>query len=91
MPARKTLYLLRRPISDSTQSLLPSVSPGVSSDSLSLVLLEEAVASAPAFPGQIYILPSSASDAPAATGDGKIISYPDLVGLIVEHEATIVL
>ncbi|MCS6262543.1 MAG: hypothetical protein H8K11_02210 [Nitrospira sp.] len=89
MAARKTLYLLRRPVSDPAQSLLPSASADVSSGVCSLVLLEEAVGSSPAFPGPIYVLPS-ASGVPAAVS-GTIISYRDLVGLIAEHDSTIVL
>ena len=90
MSARKTLYLLRRPISDPAQSLLPSASTDVSSGVCSLVLLEEAVGSSPAFPGSIYVLPS-ASGIPATAVSGKVISYRDLVGLIAEHDSIIVL
>ena len=90
MSARKTLYLLRRPISDPAQSLLPSASADVSSGAWSLVLLEEAVGSSPVFPGPIYVLPS-ASGIAATAASGKIISYRELVGLIAEHDSTIVL
>lgn len=90
MPPRKTLYLLRRPIADSMQTLLPSTSSASSSENLSLVLLEEAVSSSPTFPGQIYVLPPQ-SDVPIGSVFGKLISYRDLVTLIEEHEATIVL
>ncbi|MBK7484883.1 MAG: hypothetical protein IPI70_01750 [Nitrospira sp.] len=90
MPAHKTLYLLRRPISDPAQSLLPSASAEVSSGVCSLVLLEEAVGSSPAFPGPIYVLPSASGSA-ATAASGKIISYRELVGLIAEHDSTIVL
>jgi hypothetical protein len=85
MSARKTLYLLRRPIVDSAELLLPSAS-----DAQSLVLLEEAVASTPSFSGEIYILQSSSASS-AASGSGKMITYQDLVTLIAEHDATIVL
>lgn len=90
MPPRKTLYLLRRPIVDSMQTLLPSTSSASSSEKLSLVLLEEAVSSSPTFPGQIYVLHPQ-SDVPIGSVSGKLISYRDLVTLIEEHEATIVL
>ncbi len=90
MPARKTLYLLRRPIVDSTQSLLPSVPAASSSDTFSLVLLEEAVDSPPSFPGQIYVL-ESASSSQAKPVSVPSISYRDLVALIADHDATIVL
>ncbi|MCS6289541.1 MAG: hypothetical protein H8K10_11240 [Nitrospira sp.] len=90
MAARKTLYFLRRPVSDPAQSLLPSASADVSPGAYSLVLLEEAVESLPAFPGSIYVLPS-ASGIAATPVSGKIISYRDLVGLIAEHDSTIVL
>jgi len=90
MAARKTLYLLRRPVSDPAQSLLPSASADVSSGDCSLVLLEGAVGSSPAFPGPIYVLPS-ASGLPVTAFIGKIISYRDLVGLIAGHDSTIVL
>lgn len=90
MPARKTLYLLRRPIVDSAEFLLPSASGAPSSDAHSLVLLEEAVASTPSFPGEIYILQSSSASS-AASGSGETITYRDLVTLIAEHDATIVL
>ena len=90
MPARKTLYLLRRPIVDSAEFLLPSGSATGSSDTVSLVLLEEAVSSLPSFPGQIYVLqPASGSSKEA--GAGQNISYQNLVALIAEHDATIVL
>ncbi|MBA3752947.1 MAG: hypothetical protein H0X01_02115 [Nitrospira sp.] len=90
MPARKTLYLLRRPIVDSTQSLLPSVPAASSSDTLSLVLLEEAVSSSPSFPGQIYML-QPASGGSAGSVSIPSISYQDLVMMITEHDAIIVL
>jgi len=90
MSDRKTLYLLRRPISDPAQSLLPSASSHVSSAACSLVLLEEAAEAPPAFPGTIYVLPSAAG-IPATSAFGKIISHRDLVGLIAEHESIIVL
>ena len=90
MPPRKTLYLLRRPIVGSMQTLLPSTSSASSSEKLSLVLLEEAVSSSPTFPGQTYVLPPQ-SDVPIGSVFGKLISYRDLVTLIEEHEATIVL
>lgn len=86
MSDRKTLYLLRRPISDPVQSLLPSAS----STACSLVLLEEAVGAPPAFPGPMYVLPSAAG-IPATPASGKIISYRDLIELIAEHESIIVL
>ena len=90
MSDRKTLYLLRRPISDPVQSLLPSASSDVSSAACSLVLLEEAVGASPAFPGPMYVLPSAAG-IPATPASGKIISHRDLVELIAEHESIIVL
>lgn len=90
MSARKTLYLLRRPIVDSTQSLLPLTSAGGSGGNVSLVLLEEAVRSAPSFPGPVYVLRSSSNDCPKPS-DEKIISYPELVALIAEHDTSIVL
>lgn len=90
MPVRKTLYLLRRPIVDSAGSLLPSAPAASSSDTFSLVLLEAAVSSSPSFPGQIYVL-QPASGSPAGSISGESISYRDLVMLIAEHDATIVL
>jgi hypothetical protein len=90
MPVRKTLYLLRRPILDSAQFLLPSASSVSNSDTVSMVLLEEAVSSAPAFPGPTYILrPASAISGESSSG--KTISYCDLVALIAEHDSTVVL
>lgn len=89
MSARKTLYLLRRPMGDS-ESLLPSNAATASSDTVSLVLLERAVSSPPSFPGPVYVL-RSPSDGLVESGAGKNISYPDLVALIAEHDATIVL
>ena len=91
MPARKTLYLLRRPIVDAAESLLPSASATSTSGTFSLVLLEKAILSpSPSFPGSVYILrsPSEGFTEPAV---GKNISYPDLVALIDEHDRTIVL
>ncbi|WHZ23847.1 MAG: hypothetical protein OJF47_002959 [Nitrospira sp.] len=90
MPSRKTLYLLRRPIADSMQTLWPSTSSASSSDKLSLLLLEEALSSSPTFPGQIYVL-HPRSDVPVGSVSGQLISYKDLVTLIDEHEVTIVL
>ncbi len=90
MSARKTLYLLRRPISDPAESLLPSAAETERSDRVSLVLLEGAVASAPAFPGPVYVLQQE-SDASMQGLSGKTISYRDLVILITEHDSTIVL
>ncbi len=90
MPARKTLYLLRRPIVDSVEPLLPSASQASTSNSFSLVLLEEAVSSSPSFPGKVYVL-DAASGLPTGSGAGQNISYRDLVALIAEHDATIVL
>lgn len=90
MSARKTLYLLRRPISNPAQSLLPSAAETQLSDRVSLVLLEGAVSSAPAFPGPVYVLQQE-SGASVQGLSGKIISYRDLVTLITEHDSTIVL
>jgi hypothetical protein len=90
MPARKMLYLLRRPISDPAQSLLPSAAATELSSTVSLVLLEKALSSPPAFPGPIYILHRTA-DVPGESSSGKKISYRDLVTLIAEHDSTIVL
>jgi hypothetical protein len=90
MPEHKTLYLLRRPISDPAESLLPSAAETQLSDLVSLVLLEAAVSTAPPFPGPVYIL-QRGSDAPIQEGSGKRISYRDLVTLIAEHHSTIVL
>ena len=90
MPARKTLYLLRRPVADPAQSLLPSATETQLADQVSLVLLEAARSSAPAFPGPVYVLQQE-SDAPVGGLAGKIISYRDLVTLIAEHHSIIVL
>ena len=90
MSARKTLYLLRRPIVDSTQSLLPLTSAGGPGGNVSLVLLEEAVESTPSFPGPVYVLRSSSNDC-SKPSDEKIICYPELVALIAEHDTSIVL
>lgn len=88
MPPHKTLYLLRRPIMDQAESLLPSISATTPSGTCSLVLLEEAVSSSVSFPGQVYVLRSVSDSSEHA---GQIISYRDLVTLIAEHDATIVL
>ena len=90
MPARRTLYLLRQPISDPAYSLLPSAAETQLSDRVSLVLLEGAVSSAPAFPGPVYVLQQK-SNTPVQGLSGKMISYRDLVTLIAEHDSTIVL
>jgi hypothetical protein len=90
MPDHKTLYLLRRPIADPAQSLLPPASPASPSDNLTLVLLEEAQSSSPSFPGKIYVLQPESED-PIGSVSGKTISYRDLVTLIEEHDTTIVL
>ena len=90
MPARKTLYLLRRASVDSAEFLQPAASATASSDSVSLVLLEEAVSSSPSFPGHIYVI-ESANGRPIGAGAGQTISYRELVTLIAEHDVTIVL
>ena len=91
MPARKTLYLLRRAIVDSAEFLLPAASGTASSDTVSLVLLEEAVSSSPSFPGHIYVIESASSGRPIETSARQSISYRELVTLIAEHDVTIVL
>ena len=90
MPARKALYLLRHTLVDSLESLLPVASTAASSDSVSLVLLEEAVSSSPSFPGPIYVI-ESVSRRPTTAAAVQSISYRDLVTLIAEHDAIIVL
>jgi len=90
MAARKTLYLLRQPIHDSNQSLLPSAEEVDVAGTASLVLLEQAVASVPAFPGPVYVL-SQGSNPSVQSESKNCISYRDLVTLIAEHERTIVL
>lgn len=90
MTTRKTLYLLRQPIQDSSHSLLPSTEDPHTADLVTLVLLEQAVGSAPPFPGPVYVL-SPESEASASPGSNSVISYRDLVALITEHETTIVL
>ncbi|MCC2643301.1 MAG: hypothetical protein K0S45_3714 [Nitrospira sp.] len=90
MPDHKTLYLLRRPIKDPGQSLLPAASPGTASGNLTLVLMEEARSSQPSFPGQVYVLQPATGD-PIEVRSGKSISYRDLIALIEEHDRTIVL
>lgn len=90
MPDQKTLYLLRRPISNPAESLLPSASDTHLADWVSLVLVEAAGSTVPSFPGPIYIL-QHGSDAPVPDGSGKKISYRELVTLISEHPSTIVL
>ena len=89
MPTRKTLYLLRHTLVDPVESLLPAASATASSDSVSLVLLEEAVSSSPSFPGPIYVIESVSRPTTAAAVQS--ISYRELVTLIAEHDATIVL
>lgn len=91
MPAHKTLFLLRRPIEDPAESLLPSTANAASSEIQSLVLLEQAVSSPPpSFHGQVYVLQVSSNDS-MKPDIGKTISYSDLVSLIAEHDTTIVL
>ncbi|MCW5797111.1 MAG: hypothetical protein KIT40_01305 [Nitrospira sp.] len=90
MAKHKTLYLLRRPISDPAELLLPSSSDTQLADRVSLVLLEAARSTAPSFPGPVYILHHD-SDPPVQSGSGKRISYRELVTLIAEHHSTIVL
>lgn len=90
MAEHKTLYLLRRPISDPGESLLPSTTGTQLSDRVSLVLLETAVSAAPSFPGPVYILDQDPGT-PIHEASGKRISYRDLVALIAEHHSTIVL
>ena len=90
MAEHKTLYLLRQPISDPAESLLPSATDTQLADRVSLVLLEAARSTAPAFPGPVYILHHD-SGTPAQGGSRKQISYRELVILIAEHHSTIVL
>jgi len=90
MPARKTLYLLRRPLIDSPESLLPSTSMPTPGQSVSLVLLEGALSLTPSFPGPVYVL-CSPSDGVREPDGKQRIAYPELVALIAEHDVTIVL
>ncbi len=90
MTIRKTLYLLRQPIQDPSQSLLPSPEDTDAAGTVSLVLLEQAMGSAPSFPGPVYVL-SPESETSGSSGSKSVISYRDLVTLIAEHETTIVL
>lgn len=90
MSEHKTLYLLRQPISDPAETLLPSAAETQLADRVSLVLLEAAISTTPSFPGPIYILHQD-SGRPIPGGSGKQISYRELVTLIAEHHSTIVL
>lgn len=90
MSEHKTLYLLRQPILDPAETLLPSAAETQLADRVSLVLLEAAISTTPSFPGPIYILHQD-SGTPIPGGSGKQISYRELVTLIAEHHSTIVL
>ncbi|MBS0169592.1 MAG: hypothetical protein JSR62_04505 [Nitrospira sp.] len=90
MAARRTLYLLRQPVTDMTRSLLPSADETGAVRTASLVLLEQAVESVPVFPGPIYML-ASESEVSGHAGPQQVISYQELVTFITEHDTTIVL
>lgn len=90
MTARSTLYLLRHPVTDATQSLLPSVDKSRVVGTASLVLLEEAVESVPVFPGPVYVLAQESNTSVHAESTQRI-SYQELVSFIAEHDATIVI
>ncbi|HMU31212.1 MAG: hypothetical protein KF854_03225 [Nitrospira sp.] len=90
MSEHKTLYLLRQPISDPAETLLPSAAETQLADRVSLVLLEAAASTTPSFPGPIYVLHQD-SATPVQGGSRTQISYRELVTLIAEHPSTIVL
>lgn len=90
MDDSKTLYLLRQPLTDPSQSLLPSAEEMPVAETASLVLIERAVGTTPAFPGQVYVL-SPEMGTSAHEASQKVISYQQLVTLIAEHKRIIVL
>ncbi len=90
MTARRTLYLLRHPVTDMTQSLLPSADESGVVGTASLVLLEKAVESVPVFPGPVYVLAQESITSVLAESTQRI-SYRELVSFIAEHDTTIVL
>ena len=75
----KTLYLLRQPLTDPSQSLLPSAEEMPTAGTASLVLLEQAVGAAPAFSGPVYVL-SPDVETSAHMASKKVISYQHQIG-----------
>ena len=91
MAARKLLYLLRRPVKAGyADHLLPERTSASPQDELTMVLLEDANVTDLSFPGRSFILAGSAAEKEAGS-TMPVISYDDLLKLILEADSTIVM
>jgi hypothetical protein len=89
MAGRKLLYMLRRPLL-ADDDLLPDGTSSSSGDDISVVLLDAAVAGSRQFPGRTFVLRED-PDRDVTCSNAEVISYTDLVRLVIEADSTIVI
>jgi hypothetical protein len=91
MAGRKLLYMLRRPLAaGAANRLLPGGKSPSLDDDVSIVLLDEATQDTGPFPGRTFILQDN-HDPEAHRSDATVISYADLVRMVIEADSTIVI
>ncbi|WP_447600316.1 hypothetical protein [Nitrospira sp. Nam80] len=90
MPGRKLLYMLRRPLTaGQTDDVFLGGRPFAQETDISVVLFDSSITDDRQFPGRIFFLQEGAD--PGFGGRGvQGISYADLLKLIFEADATIV-
>lgn len=88
MAARKLLYPLRRPVKVGYAAhLFPDRTSASPQDELTIVFLEEATLPDVSFPGRSFVLSGSAVEKDAGS-TMPVISYDDLLNLILEADST---
>ncbi|HEX2055384.1 MAG TPA: hypothetical protein VHF07_02750 [Nitrospiraceae bacterium] len=91
MAGRKLLYMLRRPLAaGQADPLLPGGGSPSREDDVSIVLLEEATHERAPVPGRTFVLQDN-HDVVADRSDVTVISYADLVRMVIEADSTIVI
>lgn len=91
MAGRKLLYMLRRPLNAAqAESLLPRETSSSREDDISVVLLDPAVTDITSFPGRTFVLQDNQGVA-GTRSDAAVVSYADLVRMVVEADSTIVI
>jgi hypothetical protein len=91
MAGRKLLYMLRRPLNAAqAESLLPGKTSSPLEDDISVVLLDAAVTDTRAFPGRTFVLQENLGAA-GTRSDATVVSYADLLRMVVEADSTIVI
>lgn len=91
MAGRKLLYMLRRPLAaGQAVPLLPGGGSSSLEDDVSIVLLDEATRDRGPFPGRTFVLQDN-HGAVANRSDVTVISYADLVRMVIEADSTIVI